>query len=192
MKKILVVAGASGVGKTTVVTKLLSDYPDFSLVRSVTTRAPRGDAHDGEYIYTDRTGFEKLIEGGEVLEYMEYGDNLYGTPISELSRIFSEGKIPTLILDIEGVKSLRRKKFDFLPVIFYLYDDIETVEKRLYSRFLAEGLTEEKMLSFNKRMEANRRDYALLPEIKNLFDAVVKNVGIAETADELVKLFEKK
>ena len=191
MKKILVVAGASGVGKTTIVTRLLDGHPEFSLVRSLTTRAPRGDAHDGEYIYTDRDGFLRLISEGAVLEHMEYGGNLYGTPVSELERIFGEAKIPTLILDIEGVKSLRRVTYDFLPVIFYIYDDIETVEKRLYSRFQSEGLTEDKLKSFNKRMEANRRDYAALPEIEHLFNAVVRNIGISETAEKILELFTR-
>lgn len=189
MRKILVVAGASGVGKTTIVTRLLLKHPEFSLVRSATTRPPRGDGHDGEYIYTDRKGFLRLINDGAMLEHMEYGGNLYGTPRSEVERIFSEGKIPTLILDIEGVKSLRRGAFDLRSVIFYLYDDLEAVERRLYSRFVAEGLTEEKMRSFNKRMEANRRDYEALPGLKHLFDAVIKNIGIDETAEQLVKSF---
>ena len=189
MKKILVVAGASGVGKTTIVTNLLENHPQFSLVRSVTTRPPRGDAHDGEYIYTDRDGFLRLVEAGGLLEHMEYGSALYGTPHSELERIFDEGKIPTLILDIEGVKSLRRVNHDFRPVIFYLYDDINAVEKRLLARFQSEGMTEEKLLSFNKRMEANRRDYKALPEIVHLFDKIVENVGISETANKIVELF---
>ena len=120
---------------------------------------------------------------------MEYGSELYGTPLSELSRIFEAGGIPTLILDIEGVKSLRRLRLDVRPVIFYLYDDIEAVEKRLFSRFKAEGLTEEKMRSFNRRMEANRRDYSALPEIEHLFDSIVKNIGISETADKIFELF---
>ena len=81
--------------------------------------------------------------------------------------------------------------YDFLPVIFYIYDDIETVEKRLYSRFQSEGLTADKLKSFNKRMEANRRDYAALPEIEHLFDAVVRNIGISETAEKILELFTR-
>ena len=115
-RNILVIAGASGAGKTTVAARLLSESEDFGLVRSITTRAPRGDGHDGEYIYTDRADFMKRAESGELVEYMEYGDNMYGTPVSELKRIFEEAKTPLLILDIEGVKSLRSRSFDFSSV----------------------------------------------------------------------------
>ena len=189
-KSILVIVGASGAGKTTVATRLLSSASDFGFVRSITTRAPRGDAHDGEYIYTDRAGFLDRIEKGKLVEYMEYGDNMYGTPVSELDRIFGEGKIPLLILDIEGVKSLREKKLDFSAVIVYIYDDINVIEKRLYDRDLREP-TAEKLLSFLKRKEMNIRDFLSMPNISHLFDAFVRNDGVEKCAEKIREVFDK-
>ena len=188
MRSVLVIAGASGAGKTTVATRLIEKLGGFELVRSITTRAPRGDSHDGEYIYTDRANFLNKVQGGELLEYMEYGDNLYGTPASEIERIFAEGKIPLLILDIEGVKSLRSKKFDFTPVIFYIWGKLDDIERRLYARDLSEP-TAEKLLSFIKRKEMNIRDYLSMPDIEALFDAFIENTGIEETTDSVNKAF---
>lgn len=187
-KHILVIAGASGVGKTTIAARMLSDFTEFGFVRSITTRAKRGDGHDGEYIYTDRADFIKRAEQGELVEYMEYGDNLYGTPVSELDRIFSEGKIPLLILDIEGVKSLRKKSYDFVAVTFYIWDDLDTIEKRLYSRDLANP-TAEKLLSFIKRKEMNVRDYLLMPSLFGLFDFFLKNDSVEKSASRVRELF---
>ena len=184
-RRILVLAGASGVGKTSIAAHLLSQSADFGFVRSVTTRAPRGDGHDGEYIYLDKEEFAKRIDKSQLVEYMEYGDNLYGTPKSELERIFTEGKIPLLILDIEGVKSLRRGNFDFSSTVFYVWEDLNVIEKRLYERDLSEP-TADKLLSFLKRKNANIRDYLSMPEYANLFDGFIRNIGISETA-ELVK-----
>lgn len=189
-RKILVIAGASGVGKTTVAAHLLSTCTDFGLVRSITTRAPRGDGHDAEYIYLDRAEFLRRAESGETVEYMEYGGNMYGTPVSELDRIFGEGKIPLLILDIEGVKSLRSRSFDFTSTIVYVWDDINVIEKRLYARDLLESPTAEKLLSFIKRKEMNIRDYLGMPEISHLFDAFVQNDGIERCAAEIKELFD--
>ena len=186
----LVIAGASGAGKTTVATEIIAAHPEFSLIRSITTRKKRGDGHDDEYIYTDREDFMKRAERGELVEYMEYGSNLYGTPVSELDRVFSEGKIPLLILDIEGVKSLRRGNFDFDSVIVYVWDELDVIERRLYARDLAEP-TAEKLLSFVKRKEMNIRDYLLMPSIVHLFDAFVRNEAVELAAGEVFEVFLK-
>ncbi len=180
-RRILVIAGASGVGKTSIASHLLSESSDFGFVRSVTTRAPRGDGHDGEYIYISREEFVKKAENSELVEYMEYGDNMYGTPKSELERIFADDKIPLLILDIEGVKSLRRGIFDFSSTVFYIWEELNVIEKRLYERDLSEP-TADKLLSFIKRKNANIRDYSDMPQIASLFDLFIRNIGIAETA----------
>lgn len=188
-RKILVIAGASGVGKTTVASYMLSEFTEFGFVRSITTRAPRKDAHDDEYIYTDREDFFKRVDTGELMEYMEYGGNMYGTPISELERIFREGKTPLLILDIDGVKALRSKIFDFQPVIVYLWEDINIIEKRLFARDLLVS-TEEKMISFMKRNEMNRKDYLAMNVLFSLFDGFVKNEEVEMCALSIKAVFD--
>ena len=186
-RKILVIAGASGVGKTTVASAIMKKYDCFDLVRSVTTRSPRGDSHDSEYIYLDRNEFMRRAEGGELVEYMKYGDNFYGTPVSELERIFLDGKTPLLILDIEGVKSLRRGKYDFSPFIVYLWEELSVIEKRLYDRDVKGTDSSEKLASFEKRRELNRRDYLAMTEIYPLFDLFVRSVSVASSADEIAE-----
>ena len=189
MRDALIIVGPSCVGKTTVANELLCRQGKFELVRSATTRAPRGDGNDGEYIYLTREEFFSRVESGEMLEYMEYGDNLYGTPISELERIFALGKIPLLILDINGVKSVRKIDADFRPIIFYVYSDVANLERRLYERYLSKDATGEKFLTFAKRKEANLRDYRSLGEIYPLFDAFIKNTEVRKTADDIMDTF---
>ena len=69
MRKILILAGPSAVGKTTVMKEILSRSDEFEFIRSATTRAPRGDGHDSEYIYLTEIEFKKRIADGEMLEY---------------------------------------------------------------------------------------------------------------------------
>ena len=72
MRKILIIAGPSAVGKTTIVHEIMKkgNIP-FELVRSATTRPMRGDGFDSEYIYVSREEFSMLVECGGVLEYTE-------------------------------------------------------------------------------------------------------------------------
>ena len=189
MKSIVVLAGASGVGKTSVAKKILEKNENFMLVRSATTRAPRGDGHDGEYIYFSEEDFGGLILRDELLEYMNYGGNFYGTPKSEIDLAFSQNKIPLLILDLVGVQTLRERELDFSVFVFYIYDELSVIEKRLYERELVKNPSVSALETFMKRKTANRRDYASLPEIADKFDAFVKNEKIADTAEEIINLF---
>ena len=96
MKKALVLVGPSAVGKTTVMSELIRRGPEFEFIRSATTRSPRGDGHDDEYIYLTVDEFRARISTGGMLEYTEYGGNLYGTPASEITpalRPLSSGSI---------------------------------------------------------------------------------------------------
>ena len=190
MKNILVLAGASGVGKTSVAMKILSSSDKYRLIRSVTTRKPRGDGHDGEYIYLSEKDFEERISSGELLEYMNYGGSFYGTPISEINSAFAEGKVPLLILDLTGVQTIREKNLDFSVFVFYIYEELSVIEKRLYERECGKGSDKSEEV-IKKRMSANIRDYLMLPEISGKFDAFVKNEIIDDTARRVQELHER-
>ena len=184
MNAILVIVGPSGVGKTTVANRVVERAPSFEFVRSATTRAPRGDGNDSEYLYLTREEFLGRVEAGKMLEYMEYGGNLYGTPASEVERIHSEGKTPLLVLDIEGAKSLRRGNFDFRSVILYVYEDLSVINGRLSART---GATEEAVA---RRCELNKRDYLSMPEISHLFDDFLRNETVDAAATEVMAIFK--
>ena len=183
----LVIAGASCSGKTTVVNGLLEKHQDLELSRSVTTRAPRGDGNDSEYIYLDREGFESEIKKGNILEYTEYSGELYGTPHSELYRISKSGKTPVLILDLKGVASLNASdKVNACAV--YIWDDMEVIDKRLYERYLGtpslDGLKK-----YVSRKEQNNQDFLSVREFSPDFYAFVKNTNSpAETGKLVMKI----
>ena len=191
MRAVLILVGPSGVGKTTVADEIISRYSDFKLVRSATTRRKRGDAYDSEYIYLSGEQFSKMVSDGEMLEHMVYGENMYGTPSSEIQRIFAEGKVPLLILDINGVKSFREGNFGFRSVIFYLYDDINIIEQRLYDRYLKNDPGADNFFSFLSRKNANRRDYREMRSIASLFDKFLKNETVIGTADAVYDSFNE-
>ena len=189
MKKILVLAGPSAVGKTTVMNELMLKNPQFDYIRSATTRAPRGDGFDSEYLYLSKEEFLSLVENGGVLEYTEYGGNFYGTPASEIERIFAEGKTPLLILDINGVKTLKSQKRDFSVVSVYITADIDVLDRRLYERVIADTNTEKAYKTYEMRKEQNRKDLEEVFTLHGVFDAIIENTTPVETANEILSFF---
>ena len=188
MKQILILAGPSAVGKTTVANELLKGNSDFELVRSVTSRPPRGDGNDSEYIYLSKEDFKRGIESNDVLEYTEYAGELYGTPKSEIDRIIKEGRVPLLILDINGVKALN--KADGISVCaVYVYDDIRIVDQRLYDRYLGMTPSADTLIKYVNRKEQNNADYIASPEFAESFYSFVKNTEPETCAGEVRSAF---
>ena len=189
MKRLIIIAGPSAGGKTTVAEELLSKRSELSLIRSVTTRAKRGDGKDGEYIYLDREEFLRALDRGDILEYMEYAGELYGTPRSELERVLGEGRVPLLILDLNGVVSLRKFK-EYSSVIVYIHTDLDVCEERLYARYLASP-SPKGLKSFTDRKERNIRDYLALPKMADYFDFFIDNSSTVEqAAQRLSRIFD--
>ena len=188
MKKILILAGPSAGGKTTVANELLKSNSEFELVRSVTSRPPRGDGHDGEYIYVTREALEEEIKRSEVLEYTEYAGELYGTPKSEIDRITSAGKVPLLILDLKGVAALNSNE-GISACSVYVYDDIRVIDQRLYDRYLGENPSAQALIRYVGRKEQNNADYLAVNDFSKDFYAFVRNSSPAECAAEIKKIF---
>ncbi|MBQ7326641.1 MAG: hypothetical protein IJW93_04090 [Clostridia bacterium] len=186
MKNILIIAGPSAVGKTTIAHRMLELDGRYEFVRSVTTRPKRADQFDNEYIYITDAEFRHLIATGGVLEHTEYAGNLYGTPRSEIDRITSEGRVPLLVLDINGVTSLSNNKGDISPCGVYIYDDIDVMERRLAERYADDLDSPETQKKLNSRTRQNILDYSEMPERQAVFYAFIRNCSSVDCCAEKV------
>ena len=189
-RSILILVGPSAVGKTTVANELVRSYGYFSFIRSLTTRPPRGDGNDDEYLYTTIEGFLREIECGGVLEHTEYDGTLYGTPRSEIERIFNEGKIPLLVLDINGARSLTERGGDFSTCALYLTEDEAVLKERLEKRYLSGEVKQSDI--YDRRMARNLWEKEHFAEFSSLFfDTVEGKSTPSETADAVLEAFER-
>ncbi len=130
-----VISGFSGVGKGTLVKKLLEKYPDvYALSVSATTRAPRpGEEHGREYFFITRRSFKGLIRRGKLYEHAEYNGNFYGTPVEPVDRMRAEGKNVILEIEVQGGLQIK-ERFPETFLLFVVPPDAETLKKRLTGR----------------------------------------------------------
>lgn len=104
----LVIAGPSGVGKSTLIQGALDQNPEWMFSVSATTRARRdGETEGREYYFVDREEFLARAAGGSFLEYAEVYGNLYGTPVGELERARAMKKHLLIEVDTVGCLSIR-------------------------------------------------------------------------------------
>ena len=133
MGKLIVISGASGVGKGTVRKAMMAKRNDLFFSVSATTRPPRpGEVEGRDYYFVTRAGFEDLIRRGEMLEYDEHAKNYYGTPRAQVEEKRKRGHV---LLDIEpnGARNVKTNYPEAL-LIFIMPPSQEELERRLRGR----------------------------------------------------------
>ncbi|MBQ3016846.1 MAG: hypothetical protein IJD79_08720 [Clostridia bacterium] len=189
-KYAIIVAGPSGAGKTTVAEGLIASLGTLEMSRSATTRAKRGDGKDDEYVYLSVEEFENSIAKGEVLEYTNYSGNYYGTRKCELDRIWDMDKNPILVLDYNGVKSLK-EKLDCPVYAIYVYTSLEEAKRRLCKRDEISGPTEKSRETIVKRVKENVADYKKLYTMAELFDYYAENKNVTSCIEDVKRAVDK-
>ena len=131
---LIVVSGFSGAGKGTLMKRLLSDYDNYALSISMTTRKPReGEVHGREYFFTDKENFEKTIAENGLIEYATYCDNYYGTPREYVEQQLMAGKDVVLEIEIQGALKIK-EKFPESLLLFVTPPSAKELERRLVGR----------------------------------------------------------
>lgn len=132
---LVVISGFSGVGKGTIVRKLLDDYNErYYLSISATTRNPRpGEEHGREYFFITQDEFDRMISENRFLEYARYVGNSYGTPVSLVEDNLNAGKDVILEIELQGAMQVKEIYPDALTV-FVVPPDAETLKNRLVGR----------------------------------------------------------
>ena len=181
-KKVIILTAPSGAGKTSITKYLLANYPQLAFSVSATTRAPRGAEQDGvDYHFISAAAFEGHILQNDFLEYeMVYEGLYYGTLKSELERIWTEGKMPVLDIDVKGAIAIQKQLGNQAFSIFILPPSIEVLKERLANRNTD---SEEKM-----QMRLDKAAYEI--SFSDQFNAVVKNEILDTACEETAALIQ--
>ena len=131
----IVVCGPSGVGKGTLLDKLLKEHPDeFGFSVSHTTRAPRvGEVNGVHYHFCGKDEMEQMIRDGAFLEYARVHSNIYGTSVAAVQAVAKDGKTCLLDIDVQGAEAVKRSTLD-ARFLFIAPPSYEVLEQRLRGR----------------------------------------------------------
>jgi guanylate kinase len=184
-QKIIVITAPSGAGKTSITRYLLNLYPDklaFSI--SAATRQARGNEKNAvDYYFMNEADFTNKIQHDEFIEWeMVYEGKYYGTLKSELTRIWGEGKVPVLDIDVKGAIHVQEQYPETTLTLFIEPPSVDELKRRLQSR----GTESEE--SLNARV--NKASYEL--SFKNAFDHIIVNDDLEKAqkqAEDIVKAF---
>ena len=179
--KLFVISGASGVGKSTVLSQVMAKRDDLRFSVSATTRAMRPGETDGvSYYFVSKETFQDMIQKGEFLEYDAHMDNYYGTPRHQLEEKLLTGSV---ILDIEPNGAFQvRKAWPEAVLIFIAPPSAEELERRLRGR----GDTGEEQIAM--RLARSRWELEQSKE----YDYIVINDQVETCAEEILNIIAQK
>lgn len=181
-EKPIVISGPSGVGKGTLISMLMKEFPSmFGFSVSHTTRAPRNMEKDGvHYHFTEKSVMEKEIKSGKFLEFASVHGNLYGTSVEAVEVVADAGKRCILDIDVQGARSVKASSLEAI-FIFVCPPSMEELEKRLRDRGTE---TEEQILKRLRNAQAEIEQ----GKSSNIFDFILYNDNLEECYDRLKKL----
>jgi guanylate kinase len=174
----IIISAPSGTGKTTICNILRKRIPNLKLTTSHTTRKRRKGEIDGiDYIFISKQEFKDKIKNKDFLEWAEVHSNYYGTSLESVDKHINKGYDTLLEIDIQGVTSLRKTKYQGIYIIIFP-PSIDELKVRLRKRG---SDSKEDILS---RVETGKK------EIKKykMYDYIITNYVIEDTVNNILSI----
>lgn len=180
--KIFVISSPSGGGKTTIVKRILSEFPDIIFSVSATTRPKRPDEIDGvHYFFLTEEQFIEKIKNDEFIEWERFYDYYYGTLKTFVIDNIQNGKSVLLEIDVKGALSVK-KIFPDAILIFIDVPSFEELVNRLKRR------KTESETDLQKRIDRAKMELSY----KDKFDYIFINKNLEEVTSQIKSLIKEK
>jgi len=178
VSKVFVITGPSGVGKGTLIARLLEAHPELELSVSATTREPRDGEQDGrDYHFLSPEEFDRRADAGDFLEFATYSGNRYGTLRSEVERQLAGGHSVVLEIEVNGARQVRAAMPESVQ-IFIAPPQPAALGERLVGR------GKDSQEAIDARLAVAAQELAAQDE----FDYRVVNEELDRAADELQRI----
>jgi guanylate kinase len=175
---LVVMSGPSGVGKDTIIERLLTLDPNLTYSVSYTTRSPRPGEVDGvHYTFVSRDKFNALVRQGHFLEHASYNGNLYGTPAGAVGAARDSGRDILLKIEVQGAQQVRTRVSDG-TFIFIAPPNIEELARR------QEGRSSENQKDITDRLRIAEKEMAFARD----YDHVVVNDDLDRAVAEVLAI----
>lgn len=179
--KIFVISSPSGGGKTTIVRRILSEFPEIIFSVSATTRPKRSDEIDGvHYYFLTEEQFLEKIKNDEFIEWERFYDYYYGTLKTFVIDNIQNGKSVLLEIDVKGALSVK-KIFPDAILIFIDVPSFEELVNRLKKR------KTESETDLQKRIDRAKMELSY----KDKFDYIFVNKDLEEVTSQIKSLIKK-
>lgn len=177
-----VISGPSGVGKSTVVAKLLKICPEIILSTSATTRPRRPFEKDKEdYYFISEKEFFKREKKGEFIEWAKVHGYCYGTPRAFIEKELEKGKTVVLEVDVQGASNIKelsarnRLKAASEVFVFLIPPSVDILAFRLKKR------KTEKIEEQNYRLRSAIAELQVMEK----YDYIVVNDHVESAAEKI-------
>ena len=131
----LVLAAASGTGKTSLSRKMIAADSNLALSISMTTRAPREGEIDGvHYLFRSQAAFDALVAENGFLEHAHVFGRSYGTPRAPVENALAVGRDVLFDIDWQGHRLLRAALPGDGVGVFILPPSVDALADRLRGR----------------------------------------------------------
>lgn len=178
--QLVVLAGPSAVGKSTVVSRLRGEVPDLYFSVSMTTRAPRPGEVDGrDYHFVSSNDFQQRIDAGEMLEWADIHGGLQrsGTPAGPVREALADGRPVLVEVDLAGARNIKQ----LMPearTVFLAPPSWEVLVERLTGRGTeTEAVIERRLTTAREELDAQGE-----------FDTVVVNDDVDDAVAHIARI----
>ena len=178
--KLFVISGPSGVGKGTLVNKILQKDKDLFLSVSATTRNKRDGEIDGiNYFFKTKDEFKNMTENNEFLEWATFCENSYGTPKRPVCDKLEEGKDVILEIEIQGAMQVKKN----MPSCVLVFIAPPSKEE-LISRLKGRGTETDEVIKL--RVETATKELKVAKE----YDYIIVNDDIEKATDDILSVIK--